>query len=362
MITRRKFMKTGAALGLTAAVGTTATKALAQGARPTGPGYDDGGMGLASTSMAIRLGSYGHTATSLKDDSIAYLEYCHSIGSIGVQMAVKGDLMKFRKRAEDLGIFVEYQGMLPDGPEGDLAQLEKAMEEAKTVGATTMRVVSTGKRRYESFKTLADFQESHKRHQQVVEKIVPLAEKHKVILAMENHKDRTSEEFAWLLKKMSSEYYGSLLDYGNNLSLSEEPMTVVKNLAPWVKSTHLKDMAVEPYADGFLLSEVVCGQGFLDLKGITDIVRRSNPKCRIFLEMITDHVLKIPINTDEYWATFPERKATALPAIKKLVAEHTSKMPVTQGLTEEQLLAREEDNNKRSLQWARENLALPWLA
>lgn len=319
-------------------------------------------MGLASTSLAIRLGGYGHPAGPLRSDPIAYLEYCHSIGAIGVQMAVKGDLEKFRKRAEELGMFVEYQGMLPDGPEGDLSGLEKAMEDAKTVGATTMRVVSTGKRRYETFKTLADFEESKKRHTAVVEKVVPIAEKHKIILAMENHKDRTSEEFADLLKRISSEYYGSLIDYGNNLSLSEDPMTVVRNLAPWVKSTHLKDMAVQRYPDGFLLAEVVCGQGFLDMKGMTEIIRRSNPNCRIFLEMITDHVLKIPVNTDNYWVTFPERKATALPMILKLVDEHSSPMPVTQGLSEQQLLSREEENNKDCLDWGRKNLAVAWLA
>jgi sugar phosphate isomerase/epimerase len=363
-------MKAGAALGLVAATGEAATTALAQTSSATNDSasyssdpWTGGGMGLASTSLAIRLGGYGHKAGPLRDDSIAYLEYCHSIGAIGVQMAVKGDLAKFRKRAEDLNMFVEYQGSLPDGPEGDLSGLEKALEEAKTVGATHMRVVSTGKRRYETFKTLADFEESKKRHIAVVEKIVPMAEKQKIILAMENHKDRTADEFAELLKQMSSEYYGALIDFGNNISLSEEPMSVVRKLAPYVKSTHLKDMAVKRYDQGFLLSEVICGQGFLDMKGMVAICRRANPKVRICLEMITDHVLKVPVNTDVYWATFPERKATALPAILKLVDEYASQaMPDTAGLSEEGLLGREEENNRRSLVWARNNLAVSWLA
>ncbi len=190
-----------------------------------------------------------------------------------------------------------------------------------------------------------------------------MAEKHKIVLAMENHKDRTADEFVELLKRISSEYYGALIDFGNNISLSEEPMSVVRKLAPYVQSTHLKDMAVKRYDQGFLLSEVICGQGFLDMKGMTAICRRANPKVRICLEMITDHVLKVPVNTDTYWATFPERRATALPAILKLVDEYASKaMPETAGLSQEALLAREEENNRRSLAWARDNLAVSWLA
>jgi sugar phosphate isomerase/epimerase len=140
-------------------------------------------------------------------------------------------------------------------------------------------------------------------------------------------------------------------------------MSVVRKLAPYVKSMHLKDMAVKPYDQGFLLSEVVCGRGFLDLKGMVTLCRKSNPKVHINLEMITDHVLKVPVQTDVYWVTFPDRRATALAAILKLVNEYASReVPRTNNLSQDELLAREEDNNRRCLVWARNNLAVSWLA
>jgi 3-oxoisoapionate decarboxylase len=320
-------------------------------------------MGLASTSLAVRLGGYHHPAGPLRDDSIAYLEYCHSIGAAGVQMSVKGDLAKFRKRVEDLDMFVEYEARLPEHPDDDMSGFEKSLEDAKAVGASCMRVVSLSSRRYETFKTMDAYQDWKKRTTAVVEKVVPIAEKHKVVLAMENHKDRTADEFVVLLKQISSEYYGALVDFGNNIALSEEPMSVVRKLAPFTKSTHLKDMAVKPCDDGFLLSEVVCGEGFLDVKGMVELCRRANPKAHLLLEMITDHVLNVPVRTDAYWATFPDRRAAAQPAILQLVEQHTSQeMPQTSQLTHDDLLAREEDNNRRCLVWARQNLAVSWLA
>ena len=59
------------------------------------------------------LGGYGNPAGPLRDNSIAYLEYCHNLGAIGVQMTVKGNMAEFRRRAEDLNMFVEYQSSLP---------------------------------------------------------------------------------------------------------------------------------------------------------------------------------------------------------------------------------------------------------
>jgi 3-oxoisoapionate decarboxylase len=369
VITRRRFVKAGSVFGLAAATGSARVNALtgsspaANNSPSTADDWTGGGMGLSSTSLAVRLGAYGNPAGPLSENSIAYLEYCHSLGAIGVQMAVKGNLTDFRRRAEGLDMFVEYQSRLPEGPDDDFSDFEKSLQDAKAVGATCMRVVSTSHRRYEFFKSMAEYKDYHKRSTAVVEKIVPMAEKQKVILAMENHKDRTADEFAALLKRLSSEYYGSLIDFGNNIALCEEPMSVVRKLAPYVKSTHLKDMAVKKYDQGFLLSEVVCGRGFLDVKGMVTLCRRANPKVHINLEMITGHVLKVPVETDVYWATFPERRATALPMIQKLVGEYASQeMPRTDDLSPEQLLAREEENNRLCLLWGRNNLAVSWLA
>lgn len=366
----------GAAAGFATAIGEAALAPLAKtdssspattDSSTANPSNSDlwtsGAMGLASTSLAVRLGGYNHPAGPLRADSIAYLEYCNSIGAAGVQMSVKGDLAKFRKRAEDLNMFVEYEARLPEHPDDDTSGFEKSLEDAKALGATCTRVVSLSSRRYETFKTMDAYQDWKKRTTAVLEKIVPIAEKHKAVLAMENHKDRTGDEFVVLLKQFSSEYYGALVDFGNNIALSEEPMSVVRKLAPFVKSMHVKDMAVKPCDDGFLLSEVVCGEGFLDVKGMVELCRRANPKAHLLLEMITDHVLKVPVRTDAYWVTFPDRRAAAQPLILQIVEQHTSQeMPQTGQLTHDELLAREEENNRRCLVWARQNLAVSWLA
>ena len=65
-------------------------------------------------------------------------------------------------------------------------------------------------------------------------------------------------------------------------------------------------MAVEPYADGFLLSEVPLGEGFLDIRGMVALLRNKDANMPFDLEMITRDPLKIPVFTDKYWVTFDD--------------------------------------------------------
>ena len=101
----------------------------------------------------------------------------------------------------------------------------------------------------------------------------PILRKHKVKLAVENHKDWRAPELANAMKQLNSEWVGVTLDFGNSISLVEDPMEVIETLVPFVVSTHVKDMGVEEYADGFLLSEVPLGKGFLDLAKIVHYVK-----------------------------------------------------------------------------------------
>ena len=131
----------------------------------------------------------------------------------------------------------------------------------------------------------------------------PVAAKHGIRLAVENHKDWRVDEMLGWLKRLSSEHVGVCLDTGNSIALLEEPHEVVEAYAPWTFTTHLKDMGVSEYEEGFLLSEVPLGQGFLDLPRVLSTLRKARPDVRLNLEMITRDPLRVPCLTKKYWAT-----------------------------------------------------------
>jgi hypothetical protein len=126
-------------------------------------------------------------------------------------------------------------------------------------------------------------------------------------------------------------------------------MEVVERLAPYAVSTHIKDMGVDEYPDGFLLSEVVIGQGMLDIPKIIGMVEKARPKTRMTLEMITRDPLKVPVFTDKYWATMPDRSGLHVARTMRTVRAKKSKLPVITSLSKAAQLRAEEENVRKCL-------------
>lgn len=311
------------------------------------------------TTMGIATTSY---MTGLRPkDTLAFLEHCRRLGAGGIQAALSSlepaYVRQVRDKAGQYGMYIEVMGGLP---RGDSAAFEDTLKASKEAGALCVRSVCLSGRRYETFKTLAGWNAFVADSKAAVGRGVRLAEKHKVRLALENHKDWTGEEFVELLRQFPSEYLGVCVDTGNNLSLLDEPMELVEALAPRAFSTHIKDMGVQPDAEGFLLSEVPLGEGLLDLKQMIAVLRSRQPGIQLTLEMITRNPLKVPCLTDAYWIPFPARNGRFLARMLRLVAARASRkpLPVVDGKTAPQVLAYEEENVRRCLEHARTQLQL----
>ena len=258
-------------------------------------------------------------------DTLEFLEKCHVLGASGIQTHINGDLYKLRARAEELGMWIEGMvSMCNSTPE----QFERAISDAKAAGCIVARDAMLAGRRYETFNSLSEWNTWLKQTFDILERVVPVLEKHKFTLALENHKDWTIDEYVKLFKTYSSEYFGACLDFGNNLSLLDGPMSVIEAAAPYTKATHIKDLAVMPGQDGFLMSEVPLGTGILDLPRIVSLLQEANPKVRFSLEMITRDPLEVPCLTDHYWTTFPDRNGIYLARTLRYVNEHKSSQPL----------------------------------
>ena len=266
---------------------------------------------------------------------------------------------KVRRMKEELNMYVEIQTFLPRLGE-DPAVFEHAVQVSKEAGATSLRVVCLLGRRYEMFNTLAEWKSAVAGFHRQLATAVPIVEKHKMPLGVETHKDWTVDEHVALCKQYSSEYLGVTLDTGNSMSLLDDQMEVVEKLAPYTVNVHIKDMAVEEYAEGFLLSEVPLGEGMLDMKRIVNTIRKAKPKVNFSLEMITRDPLLIPCLTDKYWATFPDRPGIYLARALAMVRANKPRKPLPRitGLTPEGRAKLEADLIERSIVYARDHLGL----
>ena len=262
-----------------------------------------------------------------------------------------------RRKKEELDLYVEIQTFLP---REDPSVFEHAVKVAKEAGASSLRVVCLLGRRYEMFDSRAQWDEAVKGFHRQIAAAVPIVERHKMPLGIENHKDWRVDQQVALLKQYESEYVGVSLDTGNNLSVLDDPHETVEKLAPYTVNTHFKDMAVEETETGFNLSEVPLGEGMLDLPRMVRVIRAARPGVTFSLEMITRDPLHVACLTDKYWSTFTdvggEFLARALTEIR--ANKPRAPLPRISGLSEEQRYALELEHVNRSIEYARAHLDL----
>ena len=290
-----------------------------------------------------------------------YLDYCHERGAGGCQGSLNNFepeyLKKVRQRAEQYGMYWEVSTMLP---RDDQSNFEQVITAAKEAGAWCIRSVCLSGRRYETFNTLDDWKKFVADSKARLTRAVRICEKVKFPLGLENHKDWIIDEMVPLLKSYSSDYLGVCYDWGNNVSLLDDPMETVEALAPFIVNNHIKDMGVEEYEDGFLLAEVPMGHGIFDMKKMLAIVLKHRPITRFSLDMLTRDPLKIPCFTEKYWATFPERNGRFMARTIAMVRANKPKKPIPRmgPLTPEQRIEIEQGNVAECLRYAREGLGL----
>ncbi len=308
---RRRFLHTAVALGV---------------AREVSSAPSVSAFGMAAFSYAGRLNQQRELR-----DPLAFLKFCRERGAGGVQIGIPrrdaADYRELRRYLEESGAWLEGQVRLPrDAADGE--RFEAEVRSARDAGATVVRTVMLSGRRYETFPTAAEYREFQRTSARSVQLAQPIVARLRMRLAVENHKDYRTDEQLDLLRRIGSEWVGVTVDTGNNLALLEEPLATVEALAPYAFTVHLKDMAVEECAEGFLLSEVPFGRGFLDLPRIVATLQKHRPEIRFNVEMATRDPLRVPCLTERYWATMNGVPAPALARMLSLVRERKEGRPL----------------------------------
>lgn len=296
-------------------------------------------------------------------DAQGFLEQAHRLGAGGIQFpfGIKPPeyIAGFRKKLEEWNLYCEGSISLPKGAE-DAERFAQELATAHEMGATVVRTVMLPGRRYEEFNSAAEFEQASSQAIKSLEIAAPIAAKQKVYLAVENHKDHRAPQKIAILQKIASEYVGACVDVGNNLSLLEDPLEVVRKLAPFARSVHFKDQALREYSDGFLLADAALGEGSLPLTEMIAVLRQANPNIHFNFEVITRDPLKVPVFSEKYWATMGDIPASDLAHIWGMVKRDKSKcsFQTLTDLTPEQRIALETHNVTESIRYAAETLKL----
>jgi len=295
-------------------------------------------------------------------EPLTFLKHCRDVGAGGMQTSLG---VLDAARVKSLRDFADEQKLFIDGivnppkDDADLARFEAEIRTAAEVGVQAVRTVVMPGRRYEQFKSPAEVREAEAKAVKMLELAAPIVTKHRVKLAVENHKDQRIDERLLLYKHLSCEFIGATVDTGNSFALLDDPYGAIEALAPYAFTVHLKDQSLRENADGFLLGDIPLGQGGFDLKRMVAILKGAKPDVRMSLELITRDALRVPCLTDRFWSTMPQVSGTDLARTLRFVRQHTTKdMQQVSSLPLDKQVELEDANIAASLKYAREELSL----
>ncbi len=321
-------------------------------------------LGLVTYCFNIAAKNHGSVPGAAKfSDPLIFIEQAAQLGAYAVQIPFgicdPSRIWSIRDSAERLNIALESTVALPKN-DPDLDRFEAELKTLRELGVKIARTVLLPGRRYEQFTSILDYANTMRVATKALSDAEKIVRKHDIKLALENHKDQTTEERLALLEQFSSEHIGACLDIGNNISLLEDPVETARAYAPWTLTVHFKDQGIRESADGFLLADVPVGQGAIHLKEIIAIVREKKPAVRFHLELITRDPLRVPIYADSYWRTLDSIKAPKLASTLALLKSRSSPIdfPLISKLSPEKQVSAERANIEQSLRYSAEQLGL----
>ncbi len=348
---------------LSAAGGLSASLLAATAGRGAQQPPGKTGLGIVTYCLGIQQRAQRGGGQRPLSDPLNLLQHCRRLGAGGIQVALgardEAYASQLRKTAEAHGMFIEAIAGLPHDKAG-VQRFDATIRTAKQAGARVVRVVIIPGRRYERFDSAEEFGEFCRRGLKSLQLAEPVAARHGVSLAVENHKDQRIPQRLALLDQIGSEYVGACVDVGNSFALMEDTIEAVEAYAPWAVTVHLKDQAVREYEDGFLLADVPLGEGFLDLPKMVEILRKAKPEIHFSLEVITRDPLKVPCLTEKYWTTFAKVPGRDLARTLRTVRAKASDKPLAEvsPLPLKQQVEQEKQNVLRSLAYARQHLGI----
>jgi len=187
------------------------------------------------------------------------------------------------------------RGLNPDA----FAEMKRCIPKTRMLGTDVMRITGSA------------FDWRHENHREQMARLIPMyreavkiAEDSGVRLAAENHIDFTSDEMLEMIQAVNSPNFGINFDTGNFIRLLDDPIAAMEKLAPYVFSTHLKDLRLHPTAratDWYFFSCVPTGTGIIDDSILANMLEKANYQG--FLAMEIDYPVPEWMNREKEMVT-----------------------------------------------------------
>ena len=212
-----------------------------------------------------------------------------------------GALAEVRAHADALGLRLEAgvakvnPYMTAEFPEirdlgdGDyVLALTRMIEACAAIGINELWTATAGWKRqypgrfqYDRFRTDAPWSDQLAAIERLLRILRPTLRDTGCHLNLETHEEITSTEVVRLVEAVGPDVIGITFDVANVAVRGEHPTAAARRCAPYLRMTHLRDIALWPTPTGFLRFVVPFGEGLVEWRDVLEILDASP------LQMIT---------------------------------------------------------------------------
>ncbi|MBL7492616.1 TIM barrel protein [Frankia sp. AgB1.9] len=137
------------------------------------------------------------------------------------------------------------------------------------------------------FRTDVDWEDQLAATEKYLTKLGPVLRGAGAHLNIETHEEITSFETIRLVEAGGPDAFGITFDIANVVCRGEEPSAAARRLAPYVRQTHFRDVALVETDDGYGRFIVPIGSGIIDWPVVLGLLAEHNPNLNISIEGIT---------------------------------------------------------------------------
>jgi sugar phosphate isomerase/epimerase len=126
-----------------------------------------------------------------------------------------------------------------------------------------------------------------------------------VTIAVENHAgDMTARELVTLIEGAGKDFVGATIDSGNATWALEDPIKNLEILAPYIRSSGIRDSMVWEDGDGAKVQWTAMGEGLVDWKAYFAKWGEAAPERPVILEIISGFARPFNYLKPEFWAPY----------------------------------------------------------
>ena len=239
-----------------------------------------------------------------------------------------GELADVAAAAADLDLYMEVgvakvnPFATPEAPEirrlgeGDyLLGMERIIRAVTAVGIRELWTATAnyqfrirGLYACDRFRTDVDWEHQLAATAKVLDRLAPLLRETGAHLNIETHEEISSFEVVRLVEGAGPDAFGITFDTANVVVRGEDPVAAARRVAPYTRSTHVRDVAVHRTDDGIGRFLAPVGAGVIDWPALLDELDRGGATANLSIEGVVGMNAEMPLYVDDprWWAGHPD--------------------------------------------------------